>query len=108
MYSNVLIRIGISWCAQYCVNKDRSLGVYSTVGRDRDLLFYCFYCFPTVSYAFLLFLVVFYCLRMQKLARGFAPQSLNQVHAFAFRRYIYDHQVEEAECPLCGANNQCT
>ena len=25
MYSNVLIRIGISWCAQYCVNKDMDL-----------------------------------------------------------------------------------
>ena len=45
---------------------------------------------------------------MQKLAPGVAPQSLSQVHALTFRRYMYDHQVEEAECPLCGANDQCT
>ena len=31
MYSTVSARIGISWCAQYCVNKDRSLSVYSAV-----------------------------------------------------------------------------
>ena len=68
---------------------------------------YCFYCYPTVSYAFLPFLMFFYCFRMQKLARGVAPQSLSQVHA-SFRRYMYDHQVEEAECPLFGAIDQCT
>ena len=52
MYSTVSIRIGISWCVQYCVNKDRDLLVYSTVSvrigiswcvqycvnKDRDLL----------------------------------------------------------------------
>ena len=27
------------------------------------------------------------------------------VYCTAFRRYINDHQVEEAECPLCGAND---
>ena len=69
------------------------------------MLFYCFYCFST---AFLLFLMLFYYFRMHKLLRGVAPRSLSQVHALAFRRHIYDHQVEEAECPLCGANDQVT
>ena len=27
------------------------------------------------------------------------------IYCTAFRRYINDHQVEEAECPLCGAND---
>ena len=31
MYSTVPVRIGISWCVQYCVSKDRGLLVYSTV-----------------------------------------------------------------------------
>ena len=88
MYSTVAVRIGISWCVQYCVSK------------DRDLQFYCFYCSPTVSDAFLLCLMfLLYCFSIQKLARGVAPQSLSQVHA-SFRRYMYDHQVGEAECPL--------
>ena len=78
--------------------------MYGTLCKDRDLLCYCFYCFSTVSYAFLLFPMVFYYFRMQKLARGVAPQSLSQVHALTLRRYMYDHQVEEAECTLCGAN----
>ena len=54
MYSTVSVRIGISWCVQYCVSKDRELAirVYSTVpvrieiywcvqycvNKDRDLL----------------------------------------------------------------------
>ena len=51
MYSTGSIRIGISWCVQYCVSKDRDLLVYSTVSvrigiswlqycvsKDRDLL----------------------------------------------------------------------
>ena len=57
MYSTVSVRIGISWCVQYCVSKDRdllvcTLSVYSTVSvrigiswcvqycvsKDRDLL----------------------------------------------------------------------
>ena len=87
MYSTVTVRIGISWCGQYCVIK------------DRNLLFHC-----PVSGAFVLFLMLFYYFIMQKLV---APQSLSQVHTLAFRRYIYDHQVEEAESPLCGANDQC-
>ena len=39
MYSTVSVRIGISWCVQYCVNKDRDLLVYSKycVSKDRDL-----------------------------------------------------------------------
>ena len=105
------VRRGISWCAQYCVSKDSDLlecTVLSVrrgiswcaqycVSKDRGLLFYRFCCFPIVS-------DVFY-FRMQKVC-GVAPQSLGQVHA-SFRRYMYDHQVEEAECPLCGANDQC-
>ena len=79
MYSTVSVRIEISWSVEYCVSK------------DRDLLFCRFYCFPIVS-------DVFY-FRMQKL-RGVAAQSLSQVHALAFRRYIYGHQVREAESPL--------
>ena len=39
MYSTVSVRIGISWCVQYCVSKDRDLLVDSTVSiRIRDLL----------------------------------------------------------------------
>ena len=34
-------------------------------------------------------------------------RDLSQVHTLAFRRYMYAHQVEEAECPLSGANDQC-
>ena len=81
MYSTVSVRIGISWCVQYCVSKNRIV---------------------------LLFLMLFYCFRMQKLVRGVASETLSQVHALAFRRYIYDNQEDEAESPLCGANDQCT
>ena len=52
MYSTVSVRIGTSWCVQYCVSKDRDLLVYSNVpirigtswcvqycaSKDRDLL----------------------------------------------------------------------
>ena len=42
MYSTVPVRIGISWCVQYCVNKDRDLLVctvlYCVYSKDRDLL----------------------------------------------------------------------
>ena len=31
MYSTVPLRIGISWCVQYCVNKDRDLSVCLSV-----------------------------------------------------------------------------
>ena len=93
MYSMVSVIIEISWYVQYSL---------STVSVSISI--YC----STVSTAFLLFLILFYCFRMQQLARGVAPQSLSQVHALAFRRYMYDHQVEEAEWPLCGANDQCT
>ena len=63
MYSTVSIRIGISWCVQYCVNKDRDLLVCSTVSVSIKiyvvllfiLLSYCFLCFSTVSDVFLLF-----------------------------------------------------
>ena len=81
MYSTVSVRIGISWCVQYCVSK------------YRDLLLYGFYCFPTVSDAFILFLMFFYRFRMQKHYIGIGLQTL---------------QVEEAESPLCGANDHCT
>ena len=77
MYSTVSVSMGISWCVQYCISK------------YRGLLFYCSYCFPTVSDGFLLFLMFSYCFRMQKV-REVVPQSLSQVHALAFRRYIYD------------------
>ena len=33
MYSTVSIRIGISWCVQYCVNKDRDLLVCTVLSR---------------------------------------------------------------------------
>ena len=83
MYSTVSVRIGISWCVQYCVSKDRDLLVYSTVSvrigstvsvrigisgcvqycvsKDRDLLVYSTVSVSigiyssTVSTAFLLF-----------------------------------------------------
>ena len=52
MYSTVSVRIGISWCVQYCVSKDRDLLVCTVlsvrigiswcvqycVSKDRDLL----------------------------------------------------------------------
>ena len=37
MYSTVSVRIGISWCVQYCGSKDRDLLV-CTVLSHRDLL----------------------------------------------------------------------
>ena len=43
------IRIGISWCVQYCVNKDRDLLVWTVLCARIGI--YC----ATVSTAFLLF-----------------------------------------------------
>ena len=58
MYSTVSVRIGISWCVQYCVSKDRdllvctvlcqqgqgSLGVYSTVSVRIGITWCVQYC----------------------------------------------------------------
>ena len=45
MYRTVSIRIGISWCVQYCVSKVCTVGQYRDswcvqycVSKDRDLL----------------------------------------------------------------------
>ena len=40
MYSTVSVRIGISWCVQYCVSKDRDLLVCTVycVSKDGGLL----------------------------------------------------------------------
>ena len=39
MYTTVSVRIGISWCVQYCVSKDRiSWCVQYCVSKDSDLL----------------------------------------------------------------------
>ena len=42
MYSIVSVRIGISWCVQYCVIKGRDLLVYMQyrVNKDRGLMVY--------------------------------------------------------------------
>ena len=44
MYITVSIRIGVSWCAQYCVSKDRDLLVYSTVSIRIGISWCAQYC----------------------------------------------------------------
>ena len=45
MHSTVSLRIGISWCVQYCVNKDRDLlGCTVTVSIRRGISWCVQYC----------------------------------------------------------------
>ena len=47
MYSTMSVRIGISWCVQYYVSKDRDLLVYSTVSIRIGISWCAQYCVST-------------------------------------------------------------